>query len=457
MHYNFVSSHNQGTLPADRHQSTHATIRTPYLDDSKLETSPTSLHIHLFMHALVLSLLAADPPAWSLAFGSCHHQDLPAPALTAAASLQPDAFVWLGDNFYNDLSAAGNVCEPTECTTSRLTALKDRLLLSAFKVVRRLKPKFAARLERRVVDKHNGAATLADGDGLSRRYAQLSLKPEYLAIRNAAGTMLATWDDHDFCRNNAGKDCPVAQLSRELFLNFWRGAGALEARGGRAGVYDARMFGEDVWPPSRRVQVLLLDLRSFRSELERTPANTTANYPEQSSAVELLGEEQWAWLEAQLHEPAAVRVLCSSISFAASYTGEEAWSLYPHERLRMLTLIRRTGASGVVFVSGDVHYGEVSAIEPTADGAPYTLYDVTSSGLTQSKGWHFHPPNARRVASTRLVKANNFGVVDVDWAAEDGPRLLLSIRDEKGEAVTNLTVPLSELGSQRHRAREASR
>ena len=91
-------------------------------------------------------------------------------------------------------------------------------------------------------------------------------------------------------------------------------------------------------------------------------------------------------------------MLCSSLSFAASYNGDEAWSLFPHERQRMLALIRSTRASGVVFVSGDVHYGEVSTIAPTADGAPYTLYDVTSSGLTQSKGWFFHPPNSRFAA-----------------------------------------------------------
>lgn len=47
---------------------------------------------------LVALLLAAVVPAesWRLAFGSCHHQDLPAPALLAAAQLRPDAFVWLG-------------------------------------------------------------------------------------------------------------------------------------------------------------------------------------------------------------------------------------------------------------------------------------------------------------------------------------------------------------------------
>ena len=341
----------------------------------------------------VIALFAVRASGWSLAFGSCHHQDLPAPALTAAASLKPEVFVWLGDNIYNDLSVSGNVCEPMACSTSRLNALKDRLLLTTYKFLLRFKPRLAATLSRQMVEKHNSGSTATDGDGLSRRYAQLANKTEYIAILDAAGAILATWDDHDYCRNNAGASCPVAERSRELFLDFWRGAGSISARGAHAGVYDSATFGE-YDSPSRSVQVLLLDLRSFRSDLRHSPPNSSDAYGEQEETVQLVGEEQWRWLATQLRKPAAVRVICSSISFAASYNGEESWALYPHERRRMFSLLTSTGASGVVFISGDVHYGEMSAIG-RADGAPYTLFDVTSSGLTQSKGWLFHPSNTR--------------------------------------------------------------
>jgi alkaline phosphatase D len=37
--------------------------------------------------------------------------------------------------------------------------------------------------------------------------------------------------------------------------------------------------------------------------------------------------------------------------------------------------------NGVIFVSGDVHFGEITRFDC---GAQYPLYDVTSSGLTQS-------------------------------------------------------------------------
>jgi alkaline phosphatase D len=37
--------------------------------------------------------------------------------------------------------------------------------------------------------------------------------------------------------------------------------------------------------------------------------------------------------------------------------------------------------NGVLFISGDVHFGEIARFDC---GAQYPLYDITSSGLTQS-------------------------------------------------------------------------
>jgi alkaline phosphatase D len=37
--------------------------------------------------------------------------------------------------------------------------------------------------------------------------------------------------------------------------------------------------------------------------------------------------------------------------------------------------------NGVIFISGDVHFGEIARFDC---GAQYPFYDVTSSGLTQS-------------------------------------------------------------------------
>jgi hypothetical protein len=331
---------------------------------------------------------------WSLAFGSCHHQDLPAPALLAAAELEPDAFVWLGDNFYNDLFASGTPCNPAHCDKAGvLEALKGKALLTVFKLLTRLRPAFASRLAKEVVEKHNAAFNeTADGDSLARRYRQLGSKPEFLALQRSAKATLATWDDHDYCRNNAGLDCPAAQRSRELFLRFWRGADALAQRGKRPGIYDAHSF--DVPGSSRRVQVLLLDTRTFRGNLRLAPRNVSEAYSVQDASVQLLGDGQWAWLAEQLRQPASVRVICSSIAFAASYNGEVRAE--PGDGIQ----------TAVRWSARDVSQTPSDASNAPRALCPHTcyLYPILASlaslaitGLPSQEAWSLYPHEIRRM------------------------------------------------------------
>lgn len=260
------------------------------------------------------------------------------------------------------------------------------------------------------------------------------------------------------------------------------------------------MFGSG----AQAVQILLLDLRSFRtSPLLRAGdvepslrdaqcatvdgADSLGEYcahPPDAPAT-LLGSEQWAWLEAQLRVPAAVRLLCSSLAFASQFHGMEAWvssalripesalrerseghwltrsrpslrlsarlaytvpqSLFPAEQRRLVELLVRTQAEGVVVISGDVHYAELSVLRPEElrAAAPesaglYPLYDLASSGLNQD--WPVAPSNSRRLAGP--VKQHNWGRVAIDWARRE---LELGILDGKGALAFNHTVSLDEL------------
>lgn len=51
---------------------------------------------------------------------------------------------------------------------------------------------------------------------------------------------------------------------------------------------------------------------------------------------------------------------------------------YPRERRRLFDLVLETGAEGVILLSGNAHFAELSQ---TGDG-PCPLLDFTSSGLT---------------------------------------------------------------------------
>lgn len=76
-----------------------------------------------------------------------------------------------------------------------------------------------------------------------------------------------------------------------------------------------------------------------------------------------------------------------------------------------ILLVRFLQRGGVLFISGDVHFGEITRYDCASD---YPLFDITSSGLTQSVEEvvpHFLRPLVRFVAwltpSTMRVKGPN--------------------------------------------------
>jgi alkaline phosphatase D len=103
-------------------------------------------------------------------------------------------------------------------------------------------------------------------------------------------------------------------------------------------------------------------------------------------------------------------LIASSIQVVAEDHGWEKWMNLPRERDRLYRLIRETGVEGVVFLSGDRHLAELSAMD---GGAGYPFHDVTSSGLNQAaKSWRAQEVNRHRVATMNW--GDNFGLVAID-------------------------------------------
>jgi alkaline phosphatase D len=346
------------------------------------------------LHAATASPAPAEPAELTrIAFGSCAEQSRPQPIWDAVLAAAPQAFVFLGDNIYGD--------------TRELAVLE-------------------------------------------RKYDQLAAIPGFARLR-AAVPVLATWDDHDYGENDAGAEYPMKDASRRAFLSFW-GEPADSARWQHDGVYTSQVFG----PPGRRVQVILLDLRYNRTPIHVDPrwddyddygrwarraaraegAVVPGPYARNPDpAATQLGARQWAWLERQLREPADLRLIGSSLQVLADFPGWEAWVNYARDQARLFDLIRDTGAGGVVFLSGDTHYGELSRLDANV---PYPLYDLTSSGLTEE--WKVGVPNALRVGPA--FNRANFGLVDIDWTART---IRLSLRDVQGTELLSQSIALEAL------------
>jgi alkaline phosphatase D len=346
------------------------------------------------------ALPASDPhPALGrtlrrVAFGCCAEQSKPQPVWGPVLARQNDLFIFLGDNIYGDT--------------------RDMAILSA-------------------------------------KYARLAAIPGFAKLR-ASTPVVAVWDDHDFGENDAGGDYPQKEASRRLFLDFWNEP-ASSPRRGRNGVYAAYVFG----PPGRRVQVILPDLRYNRTALvpmdhggmdyedwarKRVAAGLPLPGPyarNPDHAATMLGERQWQWLERQLEVPAELRLFGSSLQVLADFTGWESWANFARDRDRLFDTIRRKRANGILFLSGDIHYAELSKLDVNV---PYAFWDLTSSGLTEE--WRVPTPNANR--ASEVVPDANFGFVDIDW---NGPAttLKLGIVDAGGRMRLGFDLALADLAA----------
>ncbi|MEM1184571.1 MAG: alkaline phosphatase D family protein [Planctomycetota bacterium] len=356
------------------------------------------------------------------AFGSCIRQSLPQHVWDSINDYDPDVFVWLGDNIYAD--------------SPRPRGGSDEA--NARIVLDRMKP-------------------LYDAQDVIPAYRELK--------RNAL--VCGTLDDHDFGINDAGVEFVGKQESQGHFYDFFDEPSVSEARD-TEGVYGSYTFGES----GRRVQLIILDTRYFRSSLVRGENDRSgwvngypgSYLPNNDPEATILGDAQWAWLEARLEELADLRLIATSIQFVANDHRFEKWGNIPHERRRLCKLISDTGANGVVFLSGDRHSAEISALDPTRaeSGAfadvGYPLYDITASALTNSSPTTFeeqqasrrprpvvfgHEVNRHRIGSQ--IRYNNFGKLEVDWDAEGGPRVTMEIRTDRGATLRRNIVTLDEL------------
>jgi alkaline phosphatase D len=350
-------------------------------------TRPAAALLLTLALALTHAARADDPKVVTkIAFGSCVDQDKPVPIFDAMAALKPDLLLLTGDNMYADL---------------------DKKLKVTPDVIR-------------------------------EKYQQMAKVPGFVNLKAASGKVLGTWDDHDYGKNDAGAEWEHKDAAQKEFHDFF-GTPANDPRRAQKGVYHAETFG----PPGKRVQVILLDTRYFRSPLKKgkfDPATRiTPYFPNTDPDATMLGAEQWKWLEEQLKKPAELRLLVSSIQVVSEEHPFEKWMTIPKERERLYALLTSTGANGVLILSGDRHLAEVS-VDTKAIG--YPLYDVTSSGFNQAtKNWRAPEANSKRVAG--MPYGDNFGFVAIDWS--DDPRVHVQIRDEDGDAACGFKVRLSTL------------
>lgn len=257
---------------------------------------------------------------------------------------------------------------------------------------------------------------------LAAKYEKQFKQPDYAKFREAT-PVLGTWDDHDYGENDSGSWYPPKAIARDLALNFFE-VPDTDERWSREGLYSAYTFG----PEGQRVKVLLIDDRYFAGK----PKNPGSD---------LLGEEQWVWLQKELHSSdAQINLIVTGIQFLSEDHKYEKWANFPPSRAGLLNFILEEKIPGVVFISGDRHIHEIS-IKNDAE-TPYPLLDITSSGLTHS--WKSFPGETNRYRSGGIHTDLGFGLIELDWDATPAT-LTAKIINRDGETVNYVSMPIEAL------------
>jgi alkaline phosphatase D len=323
-------------------------------------------------------------PAWpskvqKVIFGSCIDQNKPQPIWQPILAAKPDLFIFGGDNVYASR-------QPWQL------------------------------------------------QNLNNAYAAQAAQPGFAALRTSV-PHVAIWDDHDMGLNDGGIEFPHKQEAKNAFIDFWQ-LPVDDPRRTREGLYHAHVFG----PVGQRVQIILLDTRWFRSKLrvtdQRDAPGKERYVPDSDPQKTMLGGAQWQWLEAQLTQPAEVRLIVSGVQVIVEGHGWEGWGNFPGEQDKLKQLIVKTGAKGVVLLSGDRHIG---AIYKSSGTLGYPLYEITSSGMTHA--W----ANAKEDGPNRLgelITQNHFGLIEMNWSKQE---VQLGFQNTQGEWLQKQTIALSEL------------
>jgi alkaline phosphatase D len=199
----------------------------------------------------------------------------------------------------------------------------------------------------------------------------------------------------------------------------------------RDGVYTSYVYGK----APHRVQLILMDLRWFRSHL-KDDKDPTTYLPEYSPSATMLGEEQWRWLEAELQKPAEVRVIGSSTQFLGAEHRFEKWANMPLEKDKLLKLIDRFKLKNTFVISGDMHFGEITrGFTP----AGQEIVDLTSSGLNRFQSAKPFP-NSKRFGL--YDTGPNFGLIGFDWAQQ---KVVLELRKLDGGVAFAHTLKIESL------------
>lgn len=217
----------------------------------------------------------------------------------------------------------------------------------------------------------------------------------------------ATWDDHDYGSNDANKSYELKDETLDIFKAYWANPDWGEP--GNPGVYGKFFWGDAAF--------FLMDDRTYRDD-DKLEASAAKEMKTQ------YGAKQRDWLKqsllaAQTLKHFTWKFIVTGGQVITDFGGaSETFDNYPAEREDLLNFIKQHHITGVVILSGDVHFTEL-ARKKLAD--TQWIYELTSSPFSSSswpadKGPRKDDP--QRVEGT-MVTDQNYCVLSFHGPKDD--------------------------------------
>lgn len=264
---------------------------------------------------------------YTMAFGSCFaHKVIRRDNLTVFPAIikqNPDSFVWLGDATYTD----------TYNWTSYSYYIEP------------------------------------DVKQIQKKFDEVTNHADYKALARTT-KIYGVWDDHDYGIDDGGKDNPIKELMRGLYLDFLDEPRDSVRRTRPDGIYGAYYL-----DPERKVKLILLDNRFSKDE------GNDKTIPESQKSS--LGKAQEEWLAEEIRNSKAIfTIIGAGVMMIPDEDRGGQERIYDVSRRVVMETVNKD--TNIILISGDVHYGEIIKDDCSQLIHGYAIHEFVSSGLSHS-------------------------------------------------------------------------
>ena len=233
----------------------------------------------------------------------------------------------------------------------------------------------------------------------------------------------AIWDDHDFGPNDSDRSFYNKHLTQQAFKDFWANKSYGLDVNQNQGTCSTFSWGD--------AEFFLLDNRYFRSPNDRKTGEKT-----------ILGKQQLEWLiDALSSSKAAFKIIAIGGQVLNTAAKFENYENFKEEKTYLLDQIKSNAIKGVVFLSGDRHFTELSKISVSDT---QSIYDWTVSPLTSGVASSYKDDNNTNRVEGSLFAEHCFGVVSFS-GSKDTRQMKLTLFNKEGNELWNKVIMKKEL------------